>query len=94
MLSLGNTYSGKKSGTFYDRILKSLNEAPELVCELKFDGTSISLTYEKGILTKALTRGDGQKGDNVTQTSAPSAVFLSNSEEMIGPNWSKYGAKC
>lgn len=67
MLSLGNTYSREEVRDFYDRILKSLNEAPELVCELKFDGTSISLTYEKGILTKALTRGDGQKGDNVTQ---------------------------
>ncbi|MDD2560028.1 MAG: NAD-dependent DNA ligase LigA, partial [Bacteroidales bacterium] len=67
MLSLGNTYSREEVRDFYDRILKSLNETPELVCELKFDGTSISLTYEKGILTKALTRGDGQKGDNVTQ---------------------------
>lgn len=67
MLSLGNTYSDEEVRVFYDRVVKSLELAPELVCELKFDGTSISLTYEKGILTKALTRGDGQKGDNVTQ---------------------------
>lgn len=67
MLSLSNTYSEEEVGEFYQRTIKSLDAAPELVCELKFDGTSISLTYEKGILTKALTRGDGEKGDNVTQ---------------------------
>jgi len=67
MLSLSNTYSEEEVRDFYDRTLKSLDEEPELVCELKFDGTSISLTYEEGILIKALTRGDGQKGDNVTQ---------------------------
>lgn len=67
MLSLSNTYSEEEVRDFYDRTLKSLDEEPELVCELKFDGTSISLTYEEGILIKALTRGDGQKGDNVIQ---------------------------
>lgn len=66
MLSLGNTYSEDEVRDFYERTAKALNEAFELVCELKFDGTSISLTYEQGRLVKALTRGDGEKGDNVT----------------------------
>jgi DNA ligase (NAD+) len=66
MLSLGNTYSEGEVRDFYDRVSKALNEPFSLVCELKFDGTSISLTYEKGRLVKALTRGDGEKGDNVT----------------------------
>jgi len=66
MLSLGNTYSEEEVKEFYDRTTKALNEPFSLVCELKFDGTSIALTYEKGRLVKALTRGDGIKGDNVT----------------------------
>ncbi len=63
MLSLGNTYSEGEVSDFYDRVRKGLNSDFELVCELKYDGTSISLTYENGILTRALTRGDGVKGD-------------------------------
>lgn len=66
MLSLGNTYSEEEVREFYDRTRKALNEPFSLVCELKFDGTSISMTYENGRLVKALTRGDGIKGDNVT----------------------------
>jgi len=67
MLSLGNTYSEEEVRDFYDRTRKALNEPFCLVCELKFDGTSIALTYEKGRLVRALTRGDGEKGDNVTE---------------------------
>ena len=67
MLSLGNTYSEDELRDFYERTKKILNEPFSLVCELKFDGTSISLTYVKGRLVKALTRGDGEKGDNVTE---------------------------
>ncbi len=67
MLSLGNTYSEAEVSDFYDRTLKSLNEPFQLVCELKFDGVSISLTYVNGLLSKALTRGDGVVGDNVTE---------------------------
>jgi len=67
MLSLGNTYSEAEVSDFYDRTLKTLNEPFQLVCELKFDGVSISLTYVKGRLFKALTRGDGVLGDNVTE---------------------------
>jgi len=65
MLSLGNTYSENEVKDFYDRVSKALNEDFEFVCELKYDGTSISLTYENGLLVKALTRGDGEKGDDV-----------------------------
>ena len=66
MLSLGNTYSEGEVQDFYDRVRRGLNEDFELVCELKYDGTSISLTYEDGVLVRAVTRGDGDKGDDVT----------------------------
>jgi len=66
MLSLGNTYSEGEVRDFYERVRKGLNDNFELVCELKYDGTSISLTYENGNLVKAVTRGDGEKGDDVT----------------------------
>ena len=66
MLSLGNTYSEAEVTDFYDRVKKSLNEDFEICCELKYDGTSISLTYENGKLVRAVTRGDGEKGDDVT----------------------------
>jgi len=66
MLSLGNTYSEGEVQDFYERVRKGLNEDFELVCELKYDGTSISLTYEDGALVRAVTRGDGEKGDDVT----------------------------
>jgi len=66
MLSLSNTYSEEEVRDFYNRTLKSLNESFEIVCELKYDGTSISLTYENGILIRAVTRGDGVRGDDVT----------------------------
>ncbi|MCF2593451.1 NAD-dependent DNA ligase LigA [Bacteroides caecigallinarum] len=66
MLSLGNTYSEEEVTDFYERVRKSLNEDFEICCEMKFDGTSISLTYEDGKLVRAVTRGDGVKGDDVT----------------------------
>lgn len=66
MLSLGNTYSESEVTDFYERVSKSLNEEFEICCEMKFDGTSISLTYENGKLVRAVTRGDGVKGDDVT----------------------------
>lgn len=66
MLSLGNTYSESEVADFYERVRKSLNEDFEICCEMKFDGTSISLTYEDGKLVCAVTRGDGVKGDDVT----------------------------
>ena len=66
MLSLQNTYSEGEVADFYNRVKKGLNEPFEIVCELKYDGTSISLIYEEGRLTRAVTRGDGKKGDDVT----------------------------
>ncbi|HOI27756.1 MAG TPA: NAD-dependent DNA ligase LigA [Paludibacteraceae bacterium] len=66
MLSLGNTYSEADVSDFYERVRKVLNEDFEIVCELKYDGTSISLTYQDGKLVQAVTRGDGEKGDDVT----------------------------
>lgn len=67
MLSLANTYSEAEVADFYERVRGLLNgEDFEICCELKFDGTSISLTYENGKLTQAVTRGDGEKGDDVT----------------------------
>lgn len=68
MLSLGNTYSMEEVEAFYTRVKQGLGNAPfDIVGELKFDGTSISLTYRDGQLVRAVTRGDGTKGDNVTR---------------------------
>ncbi|OFX20723.1 MAG: DNA ligase (NAD(+)) LigA [Bacteroidetes bacterium GWA2_31_9b] len=66
MLSLDNTYSKEDLYNFEKRNKKIITEDFEYTCELKYDGASISLTYESGILVRALTRGDGEKGDNVT----------------------------
>ena len=66
MLSLGNTYSEEEVKDFYERIARELNEPFEIVAELKYDGTSISLIYEEGRLVRAVTRGDGTRGDDVT----------------------------
>ena len=67
MLSLANTYNRKEVGDFYDRVMQGLEGEPFEVCaELKFDGLSISLIYEEGRLVRALTRGDGLQGDDVT----------------------------
>lgn len=66
MLSLGNTYSKEEVAEFFDRVKRALNEDFEICCELKFDGTSISLTYVDGKLVRAVTRGDSEKGDDVT----------------------------
>lgn len=67
MLSLQNTYSEGEVTDFFNRVNKGLNEEFEIVCELKFDGTSISLIYENGRLVRAVTRGDGLMGDDVTE---------------------------
>lgn len=66
MLSLANTYSEAEVSEFYERVRKALNEDFEVCCEMKFDGTSISLIYENGKLVRAVTRGDGAQGDDVT----------------------------
>ncbi len=66
MLSLGNTYNKEELTDFDTRVKKIIGNDIEYVCELKYDGTAISLSYENGILKRAVTRGDGTKGDEVT----------------------------
>ncbi len=67
MLSLGNTYSKEELIEFDNRIKKTLGDEPyEYVCELKFDGVALSLTYENGYLVRGVTRGDGTRGDDIT----------------------------
>lgn len=66
MLSLGNTYSEEELLEFDERIRKALSEPYEYVCELKYDGVAIGLTYVEGKLAQAITRGDGEKGDDIT----------------------------
>jgi len=66
MLSLGNTYSESEVRDFFNRVKTDLNDSFEICAELKYDGTSISLIYEDGKLIRAVTRGDGTRGDDVT----------------------------
>jgi DNA ligase (NAD+) len=66
MLSLGNTYSSEELAEFDQRVRKSIGDNFSYVCELKFDGLAISITYENGLLVRAVTRGDGVQGDDVT----------------------------
>lgn len=68
MLSLSNTYNQQEVSDFYERVKEGLHGEPfQLCCEMKFDGLSISLHYEKGKLVRAVTRGDGVQGDDVTE---------------------------
>ncbi|MCK9254184.1 MAG: NAD-dependent DNA ligase LigA [Bacteroidales bacterium] len=67
MLSLGNTYSESELNDFHNRIVKEIETEPEYVCELKFDGASISVSYENLKYSKAVTRGDGTQGDDVSE---------------------------
>lgn len=66
MLSLSNTYNEQELRDFDERVRKAIGDDVEYVCELKFDGLSISITYEGGVLKQAVTRGDGTQGDDVT----------------------------
>lgn len=67
MLSLGNTYSRAEVADFYQRVSEGLSGQPfQICCEMKFDGLSISLIYKEGRLVRAVTRGDGSVGDDVT----------------------------
>lgn len=89
MLSLGNTYSQQELQNFDKRVAKGLDGEPyEYFCELKFDGVSISLIYENGILVRGVTRGDGVRGDDVTTNiktirSIPLRVTDSNVPEFF-----------
>ncbi len=86
MLSLGNTYSEDEVREFYERTARALNEPFEIVAELKYDGTSISLMYEEGRLVRAVTRGDGTKGDDVT---ANVKTIRSVPLKLLGTNYPK-----
>ena len=67
MLSLANTYNRDEVQAFYERVSSGLDGEPfDICCELKFDGLSISITYENGAMIRAVTRGDGTRGDDVT----------------------------
>ena len=67
MLSLANTYNRQEAEDFYNSIVKGLHGEPfDICCEMKYDGLSISLTYQQGRLVRAVTRGDGVRGDDVT----------------------------
>lgn len=66
MMSLGNTYSADEIREFGERVERTLGFEPEYICELKYDGVSISITYENGVMVRAVTRGDGTVGDDVT----------------------------
>ena len=88
MLSLANTYSQEEIEDWLSKLPANV----EIVCELKYDGLSISLWYENGVLTKALTRGDGTKGDNVienirTISSIPQSIPIANSQYPIAKNF-------
>ena len=67
MLSLSNTYSQEELQEWTDKVIKEVGEDVEFICELKYDGTAISLTYENDRLVRAVTRGDGTRGDDVTE---------------------------
>lgn len=86
MLSLGNTYSLDELHEFIDRIEREAGQT-EYVCELKFDGTAISLTYEHGRLLQAVTRGDGTQGDDVT---ANVRTVRSVPLRLQGDDWPDY----
>jgi DNA ligase (NAD+) len=66
MLSLGNTYNEQELADFDERVRKAVGDGFHYCCELKFDGVAIGLTYRKGKLVQAVTRGDGVQGDDVT----------------------------
>ena len=97
MLSLANTYSEAEVEDFYNSVKKGLgDEEFEICCELKYDGLSISLVYENGKLVRAVTRGDGVRGDDVTANvrtirSIPLVVNKLMSEGGLTPNPSPKG---
>lgn len=66
LYSLDNTYSAKELKKWYERVCKEYNKKLQLVCELKIDGLAIALTYDKGLFTLGVTRGDGVTGENIT----------------------------
>lgn len=86
MLSLSNTYNEEELREFDERVRKSIEGEPEYICELKYDGAAISLLYEEGKLVRALTRGDGVQGDEV---SANIKTIRSVPIQLEGNSWPK-----
>jgi DNA ligase (NAD+) len=84
MLSLGNTYNREEVMDFHARVTKSVGDDVQYACELKYDGVAISITYRNGRLFRALTRGDGVVGDDVT---ANVRTIRSIPLELIGDNY-------
>lgn len=66
MLSLGNVFNADEVRSFHDRVCKELEHKPEYVVELKIDGLAVNLHYENGVFVRAVTRGDGRVGEDVT----------------------------
>lgn len=92
MISLSNTYSAAELEAFDQRVAKSLNEAYEYVCELKFDGVAISILYENGKLKQAITRGDGLQGDDITANiKTIGAIPLTVKAPYLPPNFEVRG---
>jgi DNA ligase (NAD+) len=87
MLSLGNTYNEKDLADFDDRVRKGLGEADyEYICELKFDGVALSMWYENGVLIRGVTRGDGVRGDDITNNVKTIRTVPLNIEAKNMPN--------
>ncbi len=84
MLSLSNTYNEEELRDFDNRVQKAIKQPVEYVCELKFDGTAIGLVYENGVFQRAVTRGDGEYGDDV---SANVRTIKSVPLELIGDDY-------
>jgi len=81
MLSIGNAYSAAEVVDFLRQVGSPLNSAPEFVCEMKIDGVSLALIYEDGILQRAVTRGDGRQGDDIT----PNAKTIADIPHQLSP---------
>jgi len=89
LYSLDNTYNEEELKKWYERVCKEYNTELELVCELKIDGLAIALTYENGIFTTGVTRGDGITGENITQNlktikAVPLKLFENKNLEVRG----------
>lgn len=93
MLSLSNTYSGEELLEFDKRVAKGLSgQSYEYFCELKFDGVAISLLYEDGYLARAVTRGDGTRGDNITNNAKTIRTLpLSIKKDNVSPRFEVRG---
>lgn len=91
MLSISNAYSSEEVGEFLKQAAGILGELPSSVCEMKIDGVSLSLHYHYGVLVKAVTRGDGQQGDDITLNAKTIADIPSKIPELALPEFEVRG---